>query len=100
MTVTPRVWADDPRHPVNVRHARENRVIYMGAAAAAIFVGGYLAGASRAGDEAPPTTTTTTTVNYSSDGRYQTCGIITPEGVTEHIDEYIARCGDVQVLEP
>ena len=44
--------------------------------------------------------TTTTTINDSGDGRYQTCGIITEEGVTEYIDAYIARCGDVQVITP
>jgi hypothetical protein len=52
------------------------------------------------GDIPERRSTTTTTINDSGDGRYQTCGIITEEGVTEYIDAYIARCGDIQVLEP
>lgn len=32
-------------------------------------------------------------VNTSSDGRVHSCGVITEQGVTEHLDAYKARCG-------
>lgn len=28
----------------------------------------------------------------STDGRTHTCGLVTDQGVTEHLDEYAARC--------
>lgn len=31
----------------------------------------------------------------SSDGRYHTCGIVTEDGVTEYLDAYAERCGDL-----
>lgn len=55
-------------------------------------------------NEAPPTNSpdllddtqisTPLVISRSSDGRYHTCGVITEDGVTEHLDEYAARCGD------
>jgi hypothetical protein len=33
--------------------------------------------------------------NGSSDGRYHTCGYVTEDGVTEYLDTYLARCGDL-----
>ena len=29
----------------------------------------------------------------SYDGRYHTCGLVTADGVTDHLAEYHARCG-------
>lgn len=29
----------------------------------------------------------------TSDGRYAACGVVTEEGVTEHLNAYVARCG-------
>jgi hypothetical protein len=29
----------------------------------------------------------------SSDGRRHSCGVVTEEGVTEHLAEYLERCG-------
>lgn len=37
----------------------------------------------------------TVELNGSSDGRYHTCGYVTEDGVTEYLDEYIERCGNV-----
>ncbi len=34
-------------------------------------------------------------LNPSSDGRYHTCGFVTEDGVTEYLDTYVERCGDV-----
>lgn len=30
---------------------------------------------------------------YESDGRYAVCGVVTEDGVTEHLDAYAERCG-------
>lgn len=30
----------------------------------------------------------------SSDGRRHTCGYVTEDGVTEHVDAYLERCAD------
>lgn len=30
----------------------------------------------------------------SSDGRYHLCGLVTEQGVTEHLDAYAKRCGN------
>lgn len=32
--------------------------------------------------------------NGSTDGRFHTCGYVTEDGVTEHLDDYKRRCGD------
>lgn len=29
----------------------------------------------------------------SSDGRFHACGVVTEDGVTEHLDAYARRCG-------
>jgi hypothetical protein len=34
-----------------------------------------------------------TPYNNSSDGRYAKCGVVTTQGVTEHLDAYAQRCG-------
>lgn len=33
-------------------------------------------------------------INTSTDGRYHSCGVVTEQGVTEHLDAYSERCGD------
>jgi hypothetical protein len=45
-----------------------------------------VAGLGRGWDQARP--------NGSSDGRYHTCGLVTDDGVTEHLDAYHRRCGE------
>lgn len=47
-------------------------------------------------DEAPPANSPDLLdePNGTSDGRYHTCGYVTEDGVTEHLDAYQARCGD------
>lgn len=32
-------------------------------------------------------------LNPSTDGRYHTCGLVTEDGVTEHLAAYAERCG-------
>lgn len=49
-------------------------------------------------DEPPPETSPdilTIEPNGTTDGRYHTCGFVTEHGVTEHLDAYAARCGDL-----
>lgn len=31
---------------------------------------------------------------YGSDGRYAVCGLVTADGVTEHLDAFVERCRD------
>lgn len=59
-----------------------------------ITVGNLIAAEQNGGEVYEDTVNEHVVLNPSTDGRYHTCGYITEDGVTEHLDAYVERCGD------
>lgn len=71
------------RHPI---------MQFAAAVAFGAIVGLFISAWQHGGFVYQDTVSENVVLNPSTDGRYHTCGYITEDGVTEHLDAYAERC--------